>query len=149
MFGIRQGLGKSSQGRVEPVEIVILPPGKSLDVCAEMRERKKLRGVDTERQRKRRRKREKAAEVKAASEEQKMDMFEFLNTKIFKKSKILHDIIMMSYHTVFCCVVSSGQGRGGANSQQLKQAKPTMPSGKSSDNLNVRVCEEYYYSPGA
>ena len=92
-----QGLGKSSQGRVEPVEIVILPPGKSLDVCAEMRERKKLRGVDTERQRKRRRKREKAAEIKAASEEQKMDMFDFLNTKIFKKSKIvLHDIIMMS-----------------------------------------------------
>ena len=53
-----------------------------------MRERKKLRGVDTERQRKRRRKREKAAEIKVANEEQKMDMFEFLNTKIFKKSKI-------------------------------------------------------------
>jgi hypothetical protein len=62
-----------------------------------MRERKKLRGVDTERQRKRRRKREKAAEIKAASEEKKMDMFEFLNTKIFKKSKILLcDIIMIS-----------------------------------------------------
>ena len=91
-----QGLGKSSQGRIEPVEIVILPAGKSLDVCAEMRERTKLRGVDTERQRKRRRKREKAAEIKAATEEKKMDMFEFLNTKIFKKSKILCDIIMKS-----------------------------------------------------
>ena len=85
-FG-RQGLGKDSQGRLEPVEIVVLPPGKSLDVCAEMRERKKLRGVDTERQKKKRRKKEKAAELKAAEEEQKMDMFDFLNTKIFKKSE--------------------------------------------------------------
>lgn len=85
MLDFRQGLGKSSQGRLEPVEIVILPPGKSLDVCAEMRESKKLRGVDTERQRKKRRKKEKAAEMKAAEEEQKMDMFDFLNTKVFKK----------------------------------------------------------------
>ena len=28
---------------MEPVEIVILPSGKSLDVCAELREAKKLR----------------------------------------------------------------------------------------------------------
>ena len=68
------------------MEIVVLPAGKSLDVCAEMREKKKLRGVDTEHQRKRRRKKEKVAELKAA-EENKMDMFDFLNTKIFKKSK--------------------------------------------------------------
>lgn len=73
---------------MEPVEIVVLPPGKSLDVCAEMREKKKLRGVDTDRQRKRRRKKEKAAELKAAEEGDKMDMFDFLNTKIFKKSKL-------------------------------------------------------------
>ena len=39
----RKGLGKDGQGQVDPVEIVILPVGKSLDVCAEMREAKKLR----------------------------------------------------------------------------------------------------------
>ena len=39
----RKGLGKDDQGQVNPVEIVILPVGKSLDVCAEMREAKKLR----------------------------------------------------------------------------------------------------------
>ena len=72
---------------MEPVEIVVLPPCKSLDVCAEMRERKKLRGVDTERQRKRRRRKERAAETKAAKKKKKMDMFDFLNTKVFNKSE--------------------------------------------------------------
>ena len=37
-----EGLGRQSQGRVEPVEIVILPPGKSLDACAALREGRKL-----------------------------------------------------------------------------------------------------------
>ena len=40
---------------MEPVEIVILPSGKSLDVCAEMREAKKLRKpLEEERKRKKR-----------------------------------------------------------------------------------------------
>ena len=37
----RQGLGKSSDGRLEPVKIEILPPGKSLDACAAIKESKK------------------------------------------------------------------------------------------------------------
>lgn len=87
MYAFSEGLGKSCQGRLEPVEIVVLPPGKSLDVCAEMREKKKLRRVDSERQRRRRKKKEKAAEMRASEEEQKMDMFDFLNTRIFRKSE--------------------------------------------------------------
>ena len=55
----RKGLGKNDQGQVDPLEIVILPAGKSLDVCAEMREAKKLRKplgqVTTKRRRKRKR----------------------------------------------------------------------------------------------
>lgn len=38
-----KGLGKRGEGRIEPVEIKILPAGKSLDMCAEMREKGKLR----------------------------------------------------------------------------------------------------------
>ena len=55
----RKGLGKNDQGQVDPLEIVILPARKSLDVCAEMREAKKLRKplgqVTTKRRRKRKR----------------------------------------------------------------------------------------------
>ena len=56
----RKGLGKRCEGRVEPVEIKILPPGKSLDMCAEMREKGKLKkapGEEGEGRRRRRRKR--------------------------------------------------------------------------------------------
>ena len=55
----RKGLGRNDQGQVNPLEIVVLPAGKSLDVCAEMREAKKLRKplgqATTKRRRKRKR----------------------------------------------------------------------------------------------
>lgn len=80
---VGHGLGKEGQGRVEPVEIVILPSGKSLDVCAELREAKKVKVVDgIEKVKKRKRKKKK--KVPLVDEDKKpMDMFEFLNTQIF------------------------------------------------------------------
>lgn len=83
-----QGLGKSNQGRVEPVEIVILPSGKSLDVCAEMREANKLRktGERVTNKKRKRRKKGQMGEFQSLQQEQQTDMFDFLNTKIFKKS---------------------------------------------------------------
>ena len=77
---VRQGLGKESQGRVEPVEIVILPAGKSLDVCAKLREENKVKTVDGLERKRRRRKRK---VVPTVAEEKPTDMFEFLNTKVF------------------------------------------------------------------
>ena len=40
----REGLGKYNDGRLEPIEIEILPAGKSLDVCAELRANNKVSG---------------------------------------------------------------------------------------------------------
>lgn len=77
-----QGLGKESQGRVEPVEIVILPAGKSLDVCAQLREERKVKIVDGLKK-----KRKRKSKLAAAATEGPTDMFEFLNTKVFTRGK--------------------------------------------------------------
>lgn len=72
------------------MEIVILPAGKSLDVCAQLREEKKVKTVDGVT-----RKRRKKGKRGAASddvEKKHADMFEFLNNEVFSTSE-LSDLI--------------------------------------------------------
>ena len=71
---------------MEPVEIVILPAGKSLDVCAKLREENKVKTVDGL---ERRKKRKKKKAVPAVVEKKPTDMFEFLNTKVFSRGTVL------------------------------------------------------------
>ncbi len=71
---------------MEPVEIVILPAGKSLDVCAKLREAKKVKTVDGLERRKKRKKKKKV--LPTVAEEKPTDMFEFLNTKVFSRGII-------------------------------------------------------------
>ena len=39
-YEMGDGLGKDKKGRVEPVPVVVLPPGKSLDHCMKLKEKK-------------------------------------------------------------------------------------------------------------
>ena len=66
------------------MEIVILPAGKSLDVCAQLRKEKKVKVVDGL-EKEKRRKRKKGKGMPAAAEHKPTNMFEFLNTKVFSR----------------------------------------------------------------
>lgn len=115
---------------MEPVEIVILPAGKSLDVCAKLREEKKVKIVDG--LHKRRKNGKKTSAVEGPS-----DMFEFLNTKVFARG-------------MYVCIVrllrpcSSGCGWGvvvvGSGKEQAVPLKKTgTATAARAENLNVKV----------
>ena len=83
------------------MQIVVLPTGKSLDVCAEMREAKKLRTpgagqAGARRRRKRKGRRGKGNEGKGEEDQQKRedtDVFDFLNTKLASKGVYIHNYV--------------------------------------------------------
>eukprot|EP00058_Branchiostoma_floridae_P023775 XP_002609265.1 hypothetical protein BRAFLDRAFT_86824 [Branchiostoma floridae] len=82
-YQIGKGLGKREQGRVEPVPIVILPPGKSLDAWVEIKEKQregKLPTHDIEK----RSKKKKKLKLHSLRREPKQEFFDFLNTKLKK-----------------------------------------------------------------
>ncbi|XP_046845095.1 zinc finger CCCH-type with G patch domain-containing protein-like [Xenia sp. Carnegie-2017] len=72
VFG--KGLGKNQDGRVEPVEIILLPTGKSLDACAELREKNLLKQPFI-------RKKEKTTDMgkNYQKNDKAKDVFEFIN----------------------------------------------------------------------
>lgn len=121
---------------MEPVEIVILPAGKSLDVCARLREEKKVKMVDglQKKRKKRKKKNGKSLAASAAASEGPADMFEFLNTQVFARGEWGP------------CVVRFVADRwvwllaGSSRDQVLPQKKTETSSGSAkSANLNVKV----------
>ena len=74
------GLGKNSEGRVEPVEAEVLPEGNiGLDGVMELREKKLLKKLS-------KRKSKKSIEPESF-EVPEMNVFDFINTKLSAKSK--------------------------------------------------------------
>uniref|UniRef100_A0A8D8LQN4 Zinc finger CCCH-type with G patch domain-containing protein n=1 Tax=Cacopsylla melanoneura TaxID=428564 RepID=A0A8D8LQN4_9HEMI len=90
-YVIGSGLGKNSEGRVEPVETYILPQGKSLDYCMNLREKcgggedmfkmEKMNKKITMRQEKRSKQ-----NYEAATRKEKQDVFGFLNKNLNQTS---------------------------------------------------------------
>ncbi|XP_013808672.2 zinc finger CCCH-type with G patch domain-containing protein [Apteryx mantelli] len=81
-----KGLGKNSEGRVEPVQAVVLPRGKSLDQCAEVLQKKKQGKLDTGKPRKCRGKGNSTGQSPAGSRKPPRNVFDFLNEKLRGKS---------------------------------------------------------------
>nr|CAI5849815.1 unnamed protein product [Callosobruchus analis] len=86
------GLGKKSEGRIDPVTAVILPQGKSLDYCMKLREKaggdKNLFSVERKMKRLQQiqEKRTKRAEKKEQSMK-KGNLFNYLNENVLSKDK--------------------------------------------------------------
>ena len=96
------------------MEIIVLPAGKSLDVCAALREAERVRKMDaTEevggRKRRRRRKKKKgngtSKENGGQDKKPPTNMFDFLNTKIFQRGVCVYMCVS------FLCVSNSAQTR--------------------------------------
>ncbi|XP_041081148.1 zinc finger CCCH-type with G patch domain-containing protein-like isoform X2 [Polyodon spathula] len=109
-----KGLGRNAEGRVEPVQAVVLPKGKSLDQCAELLQKKK-EGKQGKRRRKGRNGPGTSTERKP-----KQNVFDFLNEKL-----------------------GAGGHRGGSQAEPpstVKSSKESYQGGKSANRtLNVRL----------
>ncbi|KAM8946814.1 zinc finger CCCH-type with G patch domain-containing protein [Pelodytes ibericus] len=73
-----KGLGRNSEGRVEPVLAVVLPKGKSLDQCIEMQQRKRGKGLKPTKVRRKRQ----PTHAKGNRVNNRRSVFDFLNEKL-------------------------------------------------------------------
>ncbi|XP_020668095.3 zinc finger CCCH-type with G patch domain-containing protein [Pogona vitticeps] len=85
-----KGLGKNSEGRVEPVLAVVLPKGKSLDQCAEILQKKREGKLDPAKPKKRGAK-EKRAKKPCRPSPKPRNVFDFLNEKLQGKDSSQQD----------------------------------------------------------
>ncbi|KAK3917294.1 Zinc finger CCCH-type with G patch domain-containing protein [Frankliniella fusca] len=78
------GLGPSGEGRVEPVEAVVFPPGKSLDHCMRLKEQAEGDNLLKTEKKLRRLKKKQLEQQKAKYEREKkrVNVFDFINSKL-------------------------------------------------------------------
>ncbi|NXR09531.1 ZGPAT protein, partial [Semnornis frantzii] len=81
-----KGLGKHCEGRVEPVQAVVLPRGKSLDQCAEVLQKRREGKLAPGRGRKSRGQGGSSGQCPAGGRRPSRNVFDFLNDKLRGKS---------------------------------------------------------------
>ncbi|XP_034249833.1 zinc finger CCCH-type with G patch domain-containing protein [Thrips palmi] len=83
-YVIGTGLGPLGEGRVEPVEAVVFPPGKSLDHCMRLKEQAGGDSLLKTEKKLRRQKKKQLEQQKAQYEKEKkrVNVFDFLNSKL-------------------------------------------------------------------
>ncbi|XP_064023652.1 zinc finger CCCH-type with G patch domain-containing protein [Pogoniulus pusillus] len=81
-----KGLGKNCDGRVEPVQAVVLPRGKSLDQCAEVLQKRKEGKLAPGKGRRRRGQGGSSGQCPAGGRRPPRNVFDFLNDKLRGKS---------------------------------------------------------------
>ncbi|KAG8447238.1 hypothetical protein GDO86_014633 [Hymenochirus boettgeri] len=74
VFG--KGLGRNAEGRVEPIQAVVLPKGKSLDQCIKMQQRRKVKRNKEHKSKIRR------SKIQLHSGKTNRSVFDFLNEKL-------------------------------------------------------------------
>lgn len=130
-YVVGHGLGKREDGRVEPVPIQLLPPGKSLDTIMEL---KALAGEqDLFDVMKKREKKQKAQEKKQAQTYEKLkkdhSVFDFINKRLGGKKGNLKDLVPKDHsHTQ---EQKLGKHHRNISEQDLKS--------KSERNLNIQL----------
>ncbi|KFQ27986.1 Zinc finger CCCH-type with G patch domain-containing protein [Merops nubicus] len=77
-----KGLGKNSDGRVEPVQAVVLPRGKSLDQCAEVLQKRQQGKLEPGRPRRGQGKGGGSGRAPAGGRKPPRNVFDFLNEKL-------------------------------------------------------------------
>jgi len=84
------GLGKNGEGRIEPIDAVVLPPGRSLDRCMEIKEKAGIHNLFSVEKRMLRLQKKEEANAKVLEEREKKkvsSVFEFINTTLSKKKQ--------------------------------------------------------------
>ncbi|ODN03324.1 Zinc finger CCCH-type with G patch domain-containing protein [Orchesella cincta] len=79
------GLGRNREGRVEPVDAIVLPPGKSLDACMELKEKAQdgnLFSAEKRRIKLHRKAEKQRAKLAVQKPKKEATVFEFLNSKL-------------------------------------------------------------------
>ncbi|PIK35609.1 putative zinc finger CCCH-type with G patch domain-containing protein [Apostichopus japonicus] len=94
-----QGLGKYNQGRTEIVEAVVLPPGKSLDKCMQLKAAKKCHVVG-EKKKKTKGKSKNHSHMAKKAVRKRRDVFAFINNQLKGRKAKISDLLHQNIELV-------------------------------------------------